>query len=209
MKIEPAVPSTLPSTNQDTPTEPEAERDQISQNIKAVLEFYTREEQKISSSQRTLEKISSFIGQPVFLGIILLFVVFWILSNHLLRQYDMVEFDPPPFIWLQGIVGLGALLTATIVLTKQNRLAKLEERRAHLDLKVTLLTEQKAAKLIDLMEELRRDLPNVNNRLDSEAASLKQSMKPDMVLATLDEGIDPKDQLKSADETTVDKCSDE
>jgi hypothetical protein len=37
------------------------------------------------------------------------------------------------------------------------------------------------------MEELRRDLPNVRNRLDSEAASLQQSMKPDMVLATLDE----------------------
>ena len=33
----------------------------------------------------------------------------------------MAAFDPPPFIWLQGVVGLGALLTATIVLTKQNR----------------------------------------------------------------------------------------
>lgn len=197
MKIETAVPSTLPAGNHDTPTE----QDQVSQNIEAVLGFYTREEQKISSSQRTLEKISSFIGQPVSLGIILLFVILWTISNLLLRQYGMVEFDPPPFLWLQGIVGLGALLTATIVLTKQNRLAKLEERRAHLDLKVTLLTEQKAAKLIDLMEELRRDLPNVNNRLDSEAASLKQSMKPDMVLATLDEGINPKDQLKSDGES--------
>ncbi len=35
------------------------------------------------------------------------------------------------------------------------------EQRAHLDLKVTLLTEQKAAKLIDLLEELRRDLPKL------------------------------------------------
>jgi uncharacterized membrane protein len=78
-------------------------------------------------------------------------------------------------------------------LTRQNRLAKLEEQRAHLDLKVTLLTEQKAAKLIDLMEELRRDLPNVKNRQDSEAVALQQSMNPDLVLAALDERAVPEE----------------
>lgn len=191
MKIKSAILSTLPPESQVT--HEESERDQISQNIEAVLEFYTLEERKISSSQRTLEKISSFIGQPVFLGIILIVIILWALSNLLLRQYGMFEFDPPPFFWLQGIVGLGALLTATIVLTKQNRLAKLAERRAHLDLKVMLLTEQKAAKLIDLLEELRRDLPNVKNRHDSEAATLQQSMSPDLVLATLNDSKSTED----------------
>ena len=165
----------------------EPEQDQISQNIEAVLGFYSREEQKISRSQRILERISNLIGQPAFPGYILLFVALWILANALLRQLGRVEFDPAPFFWLQGIVGLGALLTATVVLIKQNRLTKLEEQRAHLDLKVTLLTEQKAAKLIDLMEELRRDLPNVINRHDPEAAVLRQSMNPGQVLAALDE----------------------
>src|ERR1019366_3386137 len=164
MKTETAVPPGSPPDGQDTPFE--SEGDQTSQNIEAVLDFYTREEQKISRSQRILERISNFIGQPVFLGFILFFVAVWMLANALLRQFGMTEFDPAPFFWLQGIVGLGALLTATAVLTKQNRLAKLEEQRAHLDLKVTLLTEQKAAKLIDLLEELRRDLPNVRNRHD-------------------------------------------
>lgn len=191
MKIKSAILSTLLPESQVT--HEESERDQISQNIEAVLEFYSLEEQKISSSQRTLEKISSFIGQPVFLGIILIVIILWALSNLLLRQYGMFEFDPPPFFWLQGIVGLGALLTATIVLTKQNRLAKLAERRSHLDLKVMLLTEQKAAKLIDLLEELRRDLPNVKNRHDSEAATLQQSMSPDLVLATLNDSKSTED----------------
>ena len=36
----------------------------------------------------------------------------------------MVPIDPAPFFSLQGMVGLGALLTATAVLTKQNRLAQ-------------------------------------------------------------------------------------
>ncbi len=73
------------------------------------------------------------------------------------------------------------------MLVKQNRLARLAQQRAHLDLKVTLLTEQKAAKMIDLLEELRRDLPNVRDRHDSGAAALQQSMDPDLVLAALDE----------------------
>ncbi len=164
-----------------------SERDQISQNISAVLGFYSREEEKIGYWQRILERVSSMIGQPAFLGFILLFVLLWAVANIVLRRLGMAEFDPAPYFWLQGLVGLGALLTTTVVLTKQNRLAKLEEQRAHLDLKVTLLTEQKAAKLIDLLEELRRDLPNVRNREDPEAVALQQSMNPDLVLAALDE----------------------
>jgi uncharacterized membrane protein len=201
MRSKAAVPPASPPDARDTPFE--SERDQISQNIEAVLDFYTREEQKISRSQRILERISHFTGQPVFLGFILLFVALWMLANAVLRQFGMAEFDPAPFFWLQGIVGLGALLTATVVLTKQNRLAKLAEQRAHLDLKVTLLTEQKAAKLIDLLEELRRDLPNVSNRHDPEAAALQQSMNPDLVLAALDERSETAfGKLTVADKTT-------
>jgi uncharacterized membrane protein len=177
---------------------PGSERAQISENIEAVLEFYAREDQKISRPQRIVERISLFAGQPVFLGLILLFVASWLLANVALHQLGTHEFDPAPFFWLQGVVGLGAWLTATIVLTKQNRAARLAEQRAHLDLKVTLLTEQKTAKLIDLLEELRRDMPNVKNRHDPEAAELQRSMNPDQVLAALDERSEPEERLKQA-----------
>jgi uncharacterized membrane protein len=172
------------------PTEP-LENEQISQNLNAVLDFYTRADEKIGYWQRMLERISSVIGQPIFLGFIALFVLLWTLGDMAMGRLGLVEFDPPPFLWLQGLIGLAALLTTTIVLTKQNRMAKLQEQRAHLDLKVTLLTEQKAAKLIDLIEELRRDLPNVKNRHDSQSAVLQQSMNPDLVLAALDELAEP------------------
>ncbi|WP_172204314.1 DUF1003 domain-containing protein [Niveibacterium sp. COAC-50] len=168
-----------------------SERDQISQNIAAVLEFYTREEENISLSQRALERFGRFVGQPVFLAVILTFVLLWACLNSMLSALNVVQFDPAPYIYLQGIVGLTALLTATVVLTKQNRLEKLAAQRAHLDLKVTLLTEQKAAKLIDLIEELRRDLPNVRDRHDPDAAALQKSMNPERVLAALDEHSDP------------------
>jgi len=194
MSAKPAAPrASAPNAPDDSF---ESEPDQISRNIEAVLEFYTREDDKISHSQRVLERISLVIGTPLFLGFILLFVALWILANTLLQWSGRVAFDQPPYFWLQGILGLGALLTATVVLTRQNRLAKLAEQREHLDLKVTLLTEQKTAKLINLLEELRRDLPNVKDRQDSQAASLQQPMSPDRVLAALDEGIKPEKRAK-------------
>ena len=200
MKTKPAASPASTRKRRDAPVE--SEHDQISENIAAVLEFYAREDQKISRSQRILERISGFVGQPAFLGMILLFVLLWILANLGLSKLGMAEFDPAPFFWLQGIVGLGALLTATVVLTKQNRLAKLAQQRAHLDLKVMLLTEQKAAKLIDLLEELRRDLPNVKNRHDSDAVALQKSMNPELVLAALDERKASQEQLKPVGSVT-------
>lgn len=171
--------------------QPGSDRAQINQNIEAVTDFYVREGEGISHPQRLLERLSTFVGKPVYLGFILFFVTLWILVNTALGRLGLASFDRAPFPWLQGIVSLGALLTATVVLTRQSRLDRLEEQRAHLDLKVTLLTEQKAAKLIDLLEELRRDLPNVKKRHDPASASLQQPMDPDRVLAALDEAKGP------------------
>jgi uncharacterized membrane protein len=173
------------------PPAPEAEGDQINQNIGAVQDFYSREHRKISHPQRLLERANRFVGKPVYLGVLLLFIALWMAVNLALPRFGLAALDRPPFPWLQGMIGLCALLTATVVLAKQNRLDRLAEQRANLDLKVTLLTEQKAAKLIDLLEELRRDLPNVKNRHDPGAASLQQPMSPDHVLAALGEGDEP------------------
>lgn len=161
--------------------------DATGQNIAAVLDFYSREEQRISRSQRITEQISHFVGQPVFIAAVLTFVALWIGINQSLQALQLASFDGPPFPWLQGVISLSALLTSTIVLIRQNRMAKLAEQRDHLDLKVILLTEQKAAKMIHLIEELRRDLPNVRDRHDSAALALQQAMNPSLVLAALDQ----------------------
>ncbi len=202
MKPNRAVPPVSPPDVRESSSD--SERDQVSQNIEAILEFYSREEQKISRPQRILERISRFIAKPVYLALILLLVGLWIFANVALRQLGMAQFDPPPYFWLQGIVGLGALLTATVVLSKQHRFARLAEQREHLDLKVTLLTEQKVAKLIDLMEELRRDLPNVRDRHDPDAAALQQSMNPSQVLAALDERGELEERVKASVESNED-----
>jgi uncharacterized membrane protein len=117
--------------------------DETTRNIDTVLEFYARAGQNISTSQRTLERISGWIGQPIFLGLTLAFVALWVLINVTMEMTDKAPFDAPPYHWLQGLTALCALLASSIVLTKQERLAKLADQRAHLNLKLMLLTEKK------------------------------------------------------------------
>ncbi len=50
------------------------------------------------------------------------------------------------------------------------------DRRANLALHVSLVAEQKATKIISLLEELRRDLPNVRNRTDAVANELQHEI---------------------------------
>ena len=166
-----------------------AESGQIGQNIAAVHDFYTREQQKRSAPQRHAESLGGFVGRPVFLVVILAFVTVWMGVNLAMPVWGIAAFDEPPFHWLKGVIALAALLTTTVVLIKQNRVDRLAEQRAHLDLQVTLLIEQQAAKLIDLIEELRRDLPNVQTRHDSGAVAMQYAMSPQGVLAALDEEV--------------------
>ena len=73
----------------------------------------------------------------------------------------MLTIDPPPFFWLQGLVSFNAFIVSSTVLVRQNRLGRLAERHAHLDLQVNLLTEKKSSKIIDLLEQLKASLHEI------------------------------------------------
>lgn len=150
-----------------------------------IVELYARAEQTTGGPQRTIERFTQTVGRPLTLFAVLVFVASWI-GFHSLRR----SFDPPPFFWLQGIVGLFALLVATMVLITQNRQGKHERQRDLLDLHVNLLVEQKVAKLIALVEELRRDLPSVADRPDPEAQAMSRSVDPHAVAETLERGLE-------------------
>ncbi len=161
--------------------------EQIEQNIEKVLAFYKREDRKLGPLQRIVELASNYIGRPMYLALVLLFVSIWVVFNLGGRHFGWHEFDPPPFVLLQGLITFASLLTTTIVLISQNRIAKVEEQRANLELQVNLLSEQKIAKLINLIEELRRDLPMVENRHDPTAEAFQEPADTDQVLSALDE----------------------
>jgi uncharacterized membrane protein len=159
--------------------------DHISQNIADIVELQQSEIASTSSAQRRLERISRLVGRPTYILLLLALVCGWIGFNAIELRFARHAIDPPPFVWLQGLLTLVASLTATIVLIAQRRQTQVSEERAHLDLQINLLTEQKVTKLIHLIEELRRDLPMVRNREDPHAAALERRTDAAQVLSAL------------------------
>ncbi len=168
----------------------EALPEHVSQHIDTIAAIQARAESGVSIHQRIVEVVTANLGRPLFLNLVLAFVSGWVLVNGFPGRFGILPFDPPPFYWLQGTVGLGALLLTIVILITQNRQARLAERRAQLDLQVSLLTEQKIAKLIALVEELRHDMPSVRNRLDPEAEAMAEATDPHAVLDALEEKLD-------------------
>ena len=165
--------------------------DHVTENIDAVLAMRARSERQVHRSQRIVESLTGFLGKPRTLYILLVGVVAWAAYNHLLAAAGARPLDSPPYFYLQGVITLYAAIMTTIVLITQNRQSKQVERNAHLELQVNLLAEQRTAKIIALLEELRRDLPNVRNRVDPVAEALQQAVPPTAVGSALDHTLNP------------------
>ncbi len=172
--------------------------DPLSQNIEAITSIHVQAEQQVSRHQRAVEALTAFLGRPLFLYLIWLAVGVWVLSNLLVRHEGHRPWDPPPFSWLQGVVSFSGLLLTTVVLITQNRQGKRAEKRAHLDLQINLLAEQKITKLIALVEELRRDLPIVHDRHDPQAEAMQASADPHAVLEALEKNLDEQEASGSS-----------
>lgn len=95
--------------------------------------------------------------------------------------------DAPPFNWLQGGAGVLALYITVLILTTRRRENELSELREQLNLELVITNEQKTAKVIQLLEELRRDMPQVKNRVDAEAVAMAQPANPEVMLEAIKE----------------------
>ena len=168
--------------------------DPIYENLQTIVELHKRAENEVSRQQRTIENITGFLGRPRFLFIILIFVSLWILVNTLIIKFGLPGFDPPPFIWLQGLLTLGALLQATMILITQNREGMMTERHTQLDLQVSLIIDQKMSKLLTMVDQLRQVHPDLENGTDPEVEALKKTVDPHESVETLNQSLEREKQ---------------
>ena len=132
----------------------------------------------LSTLHRPIEHLGTLLSRPIFVLVALGAFLLWIVVNLELKFSGHVPWDEPPFSWLQGLVTLLGLTATITVVVNQARQGQLAEQRAQLQLQIVLLTEQRSAKIIALLEELRRDLPGVHNRLDIEAEVMVRPAAP-------------------------------
>ena len=176
---------------QDVRTESEYEENNpISEHIQTVADLHKSAERRVSPQQRAIEKVTNFLGRPRFLLIILAVVGAWIIVTLLLPAFGVRDFDPPPFVWLTGVINLGALLQATMILITQNRQDTMVERRTQLDLQVSLLLDEKISKLITMVDEMRQVHPDLEDGIDPHVEALKETVDPHQSLKTLEQMLE-------------------
>ena len=160
--------------------------DSVNENIGTIADYYARQEEQVGRAQAFIEKMSVFLGSPGYVATNIVFIVGWIVWNLVSDELGVEQFDEPPFFWLQGIIGLNALLISTTVLIRQNRMSKLAEHNAHLDLQISLLAEEKASKIIAMLEDIRSDSPTLPDKVDEQAEELAQSADTSTVLEAIE-----------------------
>jgi uncharacterized membrane protein len=158
----------------------------VTENIGTIAEHVERHEREVSRAQAFVEKMSHYLGSPGYVAASVAVIVCWIAWNLGVFELGYKPFDPPPFSFLQGFITLNAFIISTTVLIRQNRMAKLAEQNAHLDLQISLLAEEKASKIIGMLEELRRDSPDVPDKVDQEAEELSESADTHVVLEAIE-----------------------
>ena len=162
-------------TGSASPSPPPANLPSSAQeNLDLLANFKDREEAQISGLQLAIERVSRFFGSPAFFLFAVLFIAAWIALNAWGVHAGWRHVDTPPFFWLQGLVSSNALLLTVAVLIRQNRMSQMAEHRAHLDLQINMLTEQKVTKMLQIIDQLRKDLTALRGRPDAEVSEMSK-----------------------------------
>jgi len=157
----------------------------LDDTAQAISRLRTEHDRKATPLQRIVDDLTGRGGSPAFAIVLTIVLVSWIGLNFVLLLVGRRPIDEPPFFWMQGAVSLVALYMVVLILATQRRENELASHHEHLTLELAILSERKTAKIISLLEELRQDHPDIQDRIDDEAAVMSEPANPQSVLEAL------------------------
>jgi len=157
----------------------------IDDTVREIAKLHAAHHARATPLQHVVDKLTARAGRPSFILLLTAVVVVWIAVNLALMATGHTPFDEPPFAWLQGLIALAALYMTALILTTQRHEDEIANHRDQLTLELSILSEQKSAKIIALLEELRRDNPMIRDRHDAEAVALSTPADPQSVLEAI------------------------
>ncbi len=128
---------------------------------------------------RLADAITRFTGSMTFVYLHLVLFGAWIAANLGLVP-GVPRFDPT-FVVLAMAASVEAIFISTFVLISQNRMAALADRRADLDLQISLLAEHEVSRVIALVTSIAERL-GMEEARDPELEELAQDVEPARVM---------------------------
>jgi uncharacterized membrane protein len=151
----------------------------LERNIRALQLRRQREEREASAEERVAEAITRFTGSMRFVYLHLALFGFWVAAN--LGWVPGVPAWDPSFVVLAMVASVEAIFLSTFVLISQNRMAAAADKRADLDLQVSLLAEHEVTKLATLVAGIAERL-GVTTEADAEVEEIARDVAPEAVL---------------------------
>ena len=150
----------------------------VEETVQSIAHLHAKHYKHSTHSERLADRATALLGRPSFLAILTVVIAGWVIGNLLSLRLNHAAFDPPPFSWLEVGLTVAAVYMAVLILTTQRRADRLADMREQMTLELSIQTEKKVAKLIELLEELRRDSPEVFDRIDTEAREMSSRADP-------------------------------
>jgi uncharacterized membrane protein len=152
------------------------------QNIETISRLEHEAIDRRTRGEKVSDAITRFMGSMTFVVLHLVWLGVWFTVN-LGAVPGVKPFDPFPFGILTLIVSTEGVILAIFVLISQNRMSRLSNQRAHLNLQISLLAEQETTKILQKLQAIaeRLDIPGdeVAERLsqDTHLEVLAQELK--------------------------------
>jgi uncharacterized membrane protein len=156
----------------------------LRRNIDVLRRRREEEDARASGQERLARAITRFSGSMRFVYVHLLLYGGWIVAN--LGWLPRVHPWDPSFVVLAMVASVEAIFLSTFILITQNRMAAAADRRAELDLQVSLLAEAEITTLVELVSEIaaRMEVPSAHH---DEVDEMKRRVAPEAVLDAIEE----------------------
>jgi uncharacterized membrane protein len=151
----------------------------LARNIHALNERRREEEKQATFQEKLADAITRFTGTMLFVYIHLAIFGFWIIAN--LGWIPGVPRWDESFVVLAMWASVEAIFLSTFVLISQNRMQAAADKRADLDLQISLLAEHEITKLATLTTAIA-DRLGVRIKDEEELQEIQQNVAPEAVL---------------------------
>lgn len=168
-----------------SPPPPGSLNSALRRNIEALRQWRLNEQENAPLQERIARRITRFSGSMGFVYLHVAIYGFWIVAN-LGWAPGIVPWDPT-FVALAMIASVEAIFLSTFILITQNRMSAISERRAELDVQVSLLAEQEITKLVQMVAEIAGRM-GVGESLGGEVEEMKRGVAPEAVLDEIERG---------------------
>lgn len=161
--------------------------DEVTELVATTARLRTAHRQESGALQKMVDRATAVLGWPGSVMVLGAAMVVWVTANLAVASLGGAAIDPPPFAWLATVTAACALVIAMLILATQRHEDKLAEHRAQLILELSIANDQKISKIIELLEEARRDNPALTDRVDDQAQAMSTPSDAVAVLEAIKE----------------------